>query len=109
MFVFIAGSVLIFFPEAQIGDTTGNFLKIASVALVSPLAYFFGKEYRKSDLQDEKMNAIEERAREASDTISEDVEEIIENEKGMLKEEDLEKLNQILEETQDLREESKEK
>lgn len=109
VFVFIAGSILIFIPDAQAGDFTANALKIASIALVSPLAFFFGKEYQKSDLQDEKINAIEERAKEASNNISKDVEEIIEDEKEVLKQEDLDKLNEILEETEDLREESKQK
>ncbi|OGH02186.1 MAG: hypothetical protein A2798_03600 [Candidatus Levybacteria bacterium RIFCSPHIGHO2_01_FULL_37_17] len=108
VFIFIAGSILIFIPDLNTGDFTANILKVASIALVSPLAYFFGREYQKSDQQDEKVNAIEEREKEAADTISKDVEEIIEDEKGMLKEEDLEKLNEILEETGDLREESKE-
>lgn len=107
VFVFIIGAILIFLPTALSSDVTTNLLKIGSLALVSPLAYFFGKEYKKTDLQDEKINALKERTKDAADTISEDIDEIILDEKANLKEKDMEKLNEILEETDDLRSETK--
>jgi len=107
IFVFIVGAVLVFLPDALKGDTIGNFLKIGSLLLISPLAYFFGREYRKSDKEEGDIESLEERTKEAADTISEDVEELVKNEKENLKQEDMEKLNEILEETDDLREESK--
>ena len=107
IFVFIVGAVLIFLPDTLKGDTFGNFIKVCSLLLISPLAYFFGREYRKSDQQEGDIEALEERTKEAADTISEDVEEIVKNEKQNLKQEDMEKLNEILEETEDLRQESK--
>jgi hypothetical protein len=107
IFVFIIGAILVFLPDTLKGDTTGNLLKIGSLLLISPLAYFFGREYRKSDKQEVAIEALEERTKEAADTISEDIDEIVKNEKQNLKEEDMEKLNEILEETEDLRSESK--
>ena len=107
IFVFIVGAVLVFLPDTLKGDTFGNFIKVGSLLLISPLAYFFGREYRKSDKQENDIESLEERTREAADTISEDVEEVVKNEKQNLKQEDMEKLNEILEETDDLREESK--
>jgi hypothetical protein len=107
IFVFIVGAILVFLPNALQGDTFGNFLKIGSLLLISPLAYFFGREYRKADIQEGDIEALEERTKEAADTISENVEEVIKDEKASLKEEDVKKLNEILEETEDLREESK--
>lgn len=109
VFIFIAGAILVFIPQIGSVNASADILKIASIALVSPLAYFFGREYRKSDAQDEQMNATIEREKEAADTISRDVKDLIESEKGLLKDEDLEKLNEILEEAQDLREETIEK
>jgi hypothetical protein len=109
VFVFIAGAVLVFIPQVGTINASADILKIASIVLVSPLAYFFGREYRKSDSQDEQLNATIEREKEAADIISKDVKDLIEAEKGLLKNEDLEKLNEILEEAQDLREESAEK
>ena len=84
-----------FLPNALQGDTFGNFLKIGSLLLISPLAYFFGREYRKSDSQEGDIEALEERTKEAADTISEDVEEVIKDEKANLKEQDVQKLNEI--------------
>ncbi len=107
IFVFILGAVLVFLPDALKGDTLGNFLKVGSLLFISPLAYFFGREYRKSDKEETAIEALEERTKEAADTISEDIEEVVKNEKENLKQEDMEKLNEILEETDDLREESK--
>lgn len=107
VFIFATGAVLIFLPTALTADVTTNLLKIGSLVFISPLAYFFGKEYRKTDLQDEKINALEERTKEAADTISKDVDEIIADEKTNLKEKDMEKLNEILEESEDLRSETK--
>jgi mevalonate kinase len=89
------------------GDLLVNLLKLGSLLLISPLAFFFGSQYRKSDQQEEAVEALEERTKEAADTISEDIEEVIKDEKDSLKSEDMEKLNEILEETEDLRAESK--
>ncbi|MGA2911650.1 MAG: hypothetical protein ABSE17_03385 [Candidatus Levyibacteriota bacterium] len=106
-FVFVLGVILVFVPDAIKGDLLVNSLKLGSLLLISPLAFFFGKEYRKTDQQDEVIEGLEERTKEAADTISEDIEEVIKDEKAGLKDEDMEKLNEILEETEDLREESK--
>jgi predicted transcriptional regulator len=51
---------------------------------------------------------LEERSEDAGKTIARDVEEVLQHEKENLKAEDVEKLNEILEETEDLRSETKE-
>lgn len=107
VFVFVLGAILVFLPQSLKDDVYGNMLRLGSLVLISPLAFFFGNEYRRTDQQKTEMEAMEERAKEAADTISEDVEEILEEEKQTLKEKDVEKLNEILEETEDLREESR--
>lgn len=107
-FVFILGTVLIFIPDALKGDSMDNFLKLGSLLLISPLAFFFGKEYRRVDMQQESIESLKERTKDSADTISEDVEAVINNEKENLKQKDMEKLNQVLEETEDLRQEAKE-
>ena len=107
IFVFVLGVILVFVPDVIKGDLLVNSLKLGSLLLISPLAFFFGSQYRKSDQQEEAVEALEERTTEAADTISEDIEEVIKDEKDSLKSEDMEKLNEILEETEDLRAESK--
>lgn len=49
VFVFIIGTIAVFLPEAIKGDVLGNFLKIGSLFIVFPLAYFFGREFRKEE------------------------------------------------------------
>lgn len=83
----------------------GTYIQLGSFLFISPLPYFFGKEYRDREEQDAEMHELEERSTEAADTISHDVEEVLDNEKKNLKQEDVEKLNEILEETEDLRSE----
>jgi hypothetical protein len=82
IFVFIVGAVLVFLPDALKGDTFGNFIKVGSLLLISPLAYFFGREYRKSDKQEDDIQALDERTKEAADTISEDIEEVVKRRSG---------------------------
>lgn len=106
IFIFALGVILIFMPDALKGDLLINLLKVGSLLLISPLAFFFGSQYRQTDKQDEKIEALEERTKEAANTISEDIEEVIKDEKD-LKSEDVDKLNEILEETEDLRQESR--
>jgi energy-coupling factor transporter transmembrane protein EcfT len=105
-FVFVLGVILVFIPDVIKGDLLVNSLKLGSLLLISPLAFFFGNEYRKNDKQTTEIEALEERTTEAANTISQDIEEVIKDEKTNLKSEDMEKLNEILEETEDLRAES---
>ena len=107
IFIFALGVILVFLPDAVKGDFLVNSLKLGSLLLISPLAFFFGNEYRKNDKENEQIEALEERTKDAANTIAEDIEEVIKDEKANLKEEDVEKLNEILEETEDLRAESK--
>ncbi|OGH37851.1 MAG: hypothetical protein A3B44_01265 [Candidatus Levybacteria bacterium RIFCSPLOWO2_01_FULL_38_21] len=91
---FAIGIVLTFMPEAIKGDVVGNFVKLGSIILISPLAFFFGKEYRKSDERDDTI-----------ESIGKDVKEVIEKEKGKISKEDLSKLSEVVKETEELREE----
>jgi hypothetical protein len=109
VFVFMIGGIIIFLPSAFKDDVSGNLLRLGPLLLISPLAFFFGNEFRKSDKKDEEMEKMAERSREAADAISEDVEGIIKDEEEKLSPEVTDKLNEILEETDDLRQETKEK
>lgn len=91
---FAIGIVLIFIPEAIKGDVLGNFIRLGSIVLISPLAFFFGKEYKKSGEREDTIESIEK-----------DVKEVIKKEKVNLSKEDLEKLSDIVEKTEELREE----
>lgn len=108
VFIFTISTVLIFLPEALKNGSIESFLRLGSIVLISPLAFFFGQEYRDRDEEETEIQAMQERTKEAADTISNDVQEVLQKEKDLLEPEEVEKLNQILEETEDLREEKKE-
>ncbi len=91
---FTIGIVLIFIPEAIKGDVVGNFIRLGSIILISPLAFFFGREYKKSGEQEE-----------AIESIGKDVKDVIKKEKVNLSKEDLEKLSDVVEEAEKLRKE----
>jgi len=91
---FTIGIVLVFTPDAIKGDIFGNFLRLGSIVLISPLAFFFGKEYKKSGEQEDTI-----------ESIGKDVKEVVEKEKGRMSPEDLEKLSQVVEETEKLQKE----
>jgi len=107
IFVFILGSIFVFLPDAFKTDVINNVLKLVSLSLIAPLAYFFGKEYKRNQTDEEKLESLRERSQDAADTISEDIEKVIKDEKANLRQEDVEKLNEVLEETEDLRAENK--
>lgn len=107
-FIFAAGSLIVFLPEVFKTNVFENFVKIGSLFIISPLAYFFGNMFKKQDKEQDEVVKVKERAASAADTISKDVGEVLEKEKKNLKSEDVEKLGEVLEETEDLRQESKE-
>lgn len=106
-FVFAAGALLVFLPDATASNTIEGFVKIGSLFIISPLAYFFGKMFRKEDENQDEMIKLKERSQAAADTIAADVDQVIKDEQN-LKPEDVSKLNEILEEASDLRAETKE-
>lgn len=108
VFVFALAAIAVFLPDISKDDTAANMIKIASIVLISPLGFFFGREYQKAQEQEERVETTIESSKEAADAIAHDVEDVLDEEKNVLKEDDVEKLNDILEETEALREETKE-
>jgi hypothetical protein len=108
VFLFTIGAVLVFLPEALKNGAIESYIKLGSLLLISPLAFFFGQEYRDRDKQEEALEEIAEREKDAGTEIAKDVEEVIKTEKARLDPEAVEKLNEILEESEDLRRESSE-
>ncbi len=107
VFIFALGTIAIFVPEVlKNGGNLGTYIQLGSFLLISPLPYFFGKEYRDREDEEQEIEKLSERSEEAGNTIAKDVEDVINNEKKNLKPETTEKLNEILEEAQDLRSET---
>jgi len=108
VFIFTIGAVAIFLPEILKNLALESFLRAGSLVLIAPLAFFFGASYKDRDTIEADIVALEERTKDAADTIAKDVETVLKDEKEKLKSEDVEKLNEILEESEQLREESQE-
>ena len=107
VFVLVFSWLLLFVSFLEGGEVLPNILRLGALALISPLSYLFGKIYNKQGKISENVLDMKERTKEAADTISEDVEEVLEKDKDKIGAEETEKLNEILEETEDLREEAK--
>lgn len=108
VFVFLILTVLIFLQSVTSDDVIGNWFKLGSVAFITPLAYFFGKSYGKEQKQEVKMESAEAADKHAADKIAQDVEAILKRDKKHLKEADIAELNDILQNTQKIREKAKE-
>ncbi len=109
VFAYPLGVIIVFWPVLFTGDVTQNLVKVVGLALLTPLAYLFGNEFRSNDEKSEEVIATKEREIGAADNIAKDVEELLHQDKAELNAKEVEKLNEILEETEDLRAEKAEK
>ena len=107
VFIIPIGLIVIFWSQIFQGDVTANIVKMASISILSPLAYFFGVQFKKNDKAADEILKTKERASSSADEISSDVKEVIESGKSKLNPKELGKLKEILDETKDLREEKK--
>ncbi len=64
---FLIGIILLFLPDTLRDDVMNNFIRIGSLILVSPLAYFFGKGYQKASNQ--KKETEKNKTKETIDEI----------------------------------------
>ena len=106
VFIFPIGAAVIFWSQIFENDVTSNIIKIASLGLLSPLAYFFGIQFKKNDKDEDEILKTKERATSSADDIAKDVEQVIESGKEKLSGKEIEKLNDVLEETESHRNEN---
>lgn len=107
VFIFPAGVIILFWSQIFQNDVTSNIIKIASISILSPLAYFFGREFRKNEKQDDEIVKTKERAVSAGEEISKDTKEVLQSAESKLTQQEKEKLSEVVEESEDLRQESK--
>lgn len=108
VFVYTLAAFFLFLPEALKNLSVESFIKMGSLFLICPLAFFFGQSYKDREKQQEQIEDMAERTEDAANTIAHDVEDVIKKEKKNLEATEVKKLNEILEETEDLRRETKE-
>lgn len=102
VFVYLIAVLLLFLPQIMQGNTADNIVKIGSLLLLSPLAYFFGKEFREHTKERQKIEQLTAERETATEHIKADVTDIITHEKGNLDDEEVSKLKDIMDETKDL-------
>ncbi len=105
VFVFAATTVLFYlFLEGRTVESFSLSLHLMSVVLLSPLAYFFGKEFQEQAKQKVEHDRNEQKKESATTNISNDVIEVLKDNRATLSDESVEKLNDILEEAEEIRE-----
>lgn len=105
VFIFVISALLVFFPAAIANDVMSNSIKLGSLVLISPLAFFFGREFRQEEKQDRAIETMREYTRQAADKIENDVNQIEKDQN--LSPDGIDKLDEIKEEAQELREDTK--
>jgi len=97
VFIFTFGAICLFMSEVLKNHAIESFIRIGSIILISPLAYFFGQQYRvvfqktKTDQKKEKIASL----------IKADVKDILKTQEKLKGKTTL-KLNDILEELDQL-------
>lgn len=107
VFFFTIGTILIFLPQALKNNAIESYIRLGSVVLISPLAYFFGQEYSERQKEEEKLEMKDERLDDLANTIKKDVEDVL-NEESKISDEGVEKLTEVIQEAKELKEEAKE-
>lgn len=97
IFFFLVCLVGVFLPQAVQDDLFGNSLKLLSLGFLAPIAYFFGREYKRREKLAEKVKA-------STDTIIGEAKEIIQTKD---KNERLKKAEEIIEDARALQKETK--
>jgi hypothetical protein len=94
VFVLLAGLLVVFLPSVSQGDLSSNLIRLGSVALVTPIAYFVGKEFQRRsavnrEIRDKTGQIIEDaevlRSKEANTDSFEELDDIEENAKELRK------------------------
>lgn len=55
VFVLLLGLVVVFFPSLNEGDLVTNIIKLGSLAFLSPISYFFGREFQKRETLEKEV------------------------------------------------------
>lgn len=98
VFVFMIAAFFFFLPDALLGDVGGRFLRLGSLILICPIAFFFGRSFRKEEQQDQYID----RTRETVSEIQADAQKLLIEQRKKLKRNEVEKINDILEKTESL-------
>jgi hypothetical protein len=97
VWVFLASIILFFIPQIMHDHTSDVIVKIGSLVLLSPIAYFIGREFERRELLAKKID-------DKTDEIIQNAANIKET-RGLTNEED-EAIDEIIEEAQSLKDDT---
>ena len=103
VFVFTLGAIAIFLPEALKNDSFESFIKIGSIALVSPLGYFFGQGYKDREKIEKEKKNTSSTVEAIAETISEETQDVLQAENSSLSKKSKSNLKDILNESESLK------
>jgi hypothetical protein len=92
VFVLLLGLIVVFFPSLSEGDLFSNLIKLGSLVFLSPISYFFGREFQKRDklvdeVRDKTGQIIEDadtlRSRESDEDLIDEIDDIKEQAKDL--------------------------
>ena len=95
VFVLILGILVVFFESVSQGSLATSLIKLGSLVFLSPIAYFFGREFQ-------KKQRLEDKIFEKTDQILEDAKALREDAQS----EDIDEIEDIFEKTDELRNEA---
>jgi len=98
VFVLVVGFGLVFFQSLGEGDLIGNLVKLGSLAFLSPICYFFGREFQKT-------RKLSEEVEDKTGQIIEDAETL---KSHMRNQDEIEEIEDIEDQAEELRKESEE-
>ncbi len=96
VFVLLAGLLIVFFTSIGNGDLPSNLIKLGSLVFLSPISYFFGREFQKRE-------KLEEKVEDKTGQIIEDAQTLLEHTQN---EEAKDEIEDIIEMSNQLRQEN---
>lgn len=102
VFVYAILLILVFIPEIMKHQDFANTIRPASVLLIAPLAFFFGREFQRKETLEEEFGTLEEKTQKAAEKIQEDAEALKTSPQSQS---DETKLDEIITETTKLKKE----
>lgn len=102
VFIFLVGSIGVFMPDILQNVTTEHIIKVGSLVLISPLAYFFGLQNQNQEKDEQAIRSMKQKTKNASDSISKDVKNILNGDNQSLSKDALQNLKDIETQTDNL-------
>ncbi len=106
VFVFSLAVIAFFMPDIAKDQSLINITKLASFVLLCPLAYFFGKTVSVREKELKQTDSLKDDVQEAARNILRDVSEVVKSEGATLKDQDVEKLKDIVNQSRKLEKEA---